>query len=338
MTTILITGGAGFIAHHTIKEILDKTDWNIISLDRLDFSGNLNRLYDMLKDHNQKHRVKIVYHDLKAEINQTTSNLIGNVDYILHMAANPHVDKSIKDPLGTVLDNVVGTCNILNFARTQMPILKRFIYFSTDEVFGPTPPNVDFTEYSRYNSKNPYSASKAGGEELSVAFHNTYKLPVYIIHSMNVFGERQQAAAFIPICIRKILNDEELTIHSDRTLTKIPTRKYVHALDVASAILILLQQESHLVDTLDEGLVKVPKFNIAGMEKIDILTIAKTIAECIGKPLKYKISSSDRPGTDLDYSLSGSRLTNLGWYPKIPFKESIPSIVSWYTKNKEWIN
>ena len=127
MTTILITGGAGFIAHHTIKEILDKTDWNIISLDRLDFSGNLNRLYDMLKDHNQKHRVKIVYHDLKAEINQTTSNLIGNVDYILHMAANPHVDKSIKDPLGTVLDNVVGTCNILNFARTQMPILKRFI-------------------------------------------------------------------------------------------------------------------------------------------------------------------------------------------------------------------
>ena len=93
-----------------------------------------------------------------------------------------------------------------------------------------------------------------------------------------------------------------------------------------------------MVDTLDEGLVKVPKFNIAGMEKIDILTIAKTIAECIGKPLKYKISSSDRPGTDLDYSLSGSRLTNLGWYPKIPFKESIPSIVSWYTKNKEWIN
>jgi len=335
MSTILITGGAGFIAHHTIKRILDETDWNIVSLDRLDFSGNLNRLYDMLKDHNQKHRVKIVYHDLKAEINQTTSNLIGNVDYILHMAANPHVDKSIKDPLSTVLDNVVGTCNILNFARTQMPSLKRFIYFSTDEVFGPCPPNVDFTEYSRYNSKNPYSASKAGGEELSVAFHNTYKLPVYIIHSMNVFGERQQTAAFIPICIRKILKDEVLTIHSDHTLTKIPTRKYVHALDVADAVLLLLQTDT---TSIDEDLPKVPKFNIAGMEKIDILTIANTIAECIGKPLKYKVSSSDRPGTDLDYSLAGPRLQNLGWYPKIPFKESIPSIVDWYLKNREWID
>ena len=335
MSTILITGGAGFIAHHTIKEILDNTDWNIISLDRLDFSGNLNRLYDMLKDHDQKHRVKIVHHDLKAEINQTTSNLIGSVDYILHMAANPHVDKSIKDPLGTVLDNVVGTCNILNFARTQLPTLKRFIYFSTDEIFGPAPAGMDFTEYARYNSKNPYSASKAGGEELAVAFHNTYKLPVYIIHSMNVFGVRQQAAAFIPICIRKILNDEVLTIHSDSTLTKIPTRKYVNASDVAEAILLLLQKD---VESMDEGLVKVTKFNIVGMEKIDILTIAKTIAECIGKPLNYKLTSSDRPGADLDYSLAGTKLNDLGWYPKTSFKDSIPSIVDWYLKNKEWIS
>ena len=192
MIKALITGGAGFIAHHLVSKILKETDWEIVTLDRLDYSGNLNRLNDILQEFSaeDRKRVKVVFHDLKAELNPLIRSEIGNVDYILHLAAGSHVDRSIDYPMEFVLDNVVGTCNILEFARTQEN-LKRFIYFSTDEVFGPAPEGIKYKENDRYNSTNPYSATKAGGEELAVAYENTYGLPIYITHTMNVFGERQ---------------------------------------------------------------------------------------------------------------------------------------------------
>ena len=131
MKRILITGGAGFIAHHTIKYLLENTDWEIVSLDRLDYSGNLNRIHDVMKDfsENIRQRVKIVYHDLRAEINQMISSDLGEFDYIIHMAASSHVDRSIDDPMCFVLDNVVATCNILNFARYQKNLLPSNSYF-----------------------------------------------------------------------------------------------------------------------------------------------------------------------------------------------------------------
>ena len=161
---VLVTGGAGFIAHHLINHLLKTTDWEIVSLDRLDFSGNLNRLHDMMQDHDPsvQKRVKVVYHDLKAEINPLTASRIGPVDFILHLAAGSHVDRSIDYPMEFVLDNVVGTCNILEFAR-RCNNLERFVYFSTDEVFGPAPRGVFYKEYDRYNSGNPYSATKEIG-------------------------------------------------------------------------------------------------------------------------------------------------------------------------------
>ena len=207
MKRVLITGGAGFIAHHLIYYLLKNTDWEIISLDRLDYSGNLNRLNDILSEFSekQKSRIKVVYHDLKSEINPWITKEIGKVDIILHLAAGSHVDRSIDFPMEFVLDNVVGTANILEYARkiNQSQDLERFVYFSTDEVFGPAPKGIDYKENDRYNSTNPYSASKAGGEELSVAYENTYGLPVYITHTMNVFGERQHPEKFIPMCIKR---------------------------------------------------------------------------------------------------------------------------------------
>ena len=187
MKRALITGGAGFIAHHLIGKILRETDWEIVSLDRLDFSGNLNRLQDLLQDFTpeQRSRVKIVFHDLKAAVNPLIAADIGKVDYVLHLAAGSHVDRSIDYPMEFVMDNVVGTCNILDYAR-GLDHLERFVYFSTDEVFGPAPEGVNYGENDRYNSTNPYSASKAGGEELAVAFHNTYGLPVYILSLIHI--------------------------------------------------------------------------------------------------------------------------------------------------------
>ena len=186
MKTILITGGAGFIAHHIVDYFLKNTDSNIILLDRLDYSGNLNRISNLLdtKYNNApqyKRRVKFVYHDLKAEINSMLSTYIGDVNIVLHLAAGSHVDRSIDNPLEFVQDNVVGTCNILNYAR-GLKNLEKFLYFSTDEVFGSAPFGINYNERDRYNSTNPYSASKAGAEELCVAFENTYKMPIIITH------------------------------------------------------------------------------------------------------------------------------------------------------------
>ena len=185
---ILITGGAGFIAHHLIDKILSTTDWEIITLDRLDFSGNLNRLNEVVSSHKSedRKRVKVVYHDLKAELNPEIAASLGELDLIAHLAAGSHVDRSIKYPLEFVMDNVVGTANILDYAR-KCDRLERFAYFSTDEIFGPAPAGINYKENDRYNSTNPYSATKAGAEELVVAFENTYGLPSLITHTMNVF-------------------------------------------------------------------------------------------------------------------------------------------------------
>ena len=137
---ILITGGAGFIAHHVIDKILSTTDWEVVTLDRLDFSGNLNRLNEVVSSYDsaERKRVKVVHHDLKAELNPEISASIGKVDLIAHLAAGSHVDRSIKYPLEFVKDNVLGTAHILDYAR-KCDNLERFAYFSTDEIFGPAP-------------------------------------------------------------------------------------------------------------------------------------------------------------------------------------------------------
>lgn len=331
---VLITGGAGFIAHHLIDEILDQTDWEIVSLDRLDYSGNLNRLHDVLKNKGTK-RVKIVFHDLKSEINPHVAAHIGKVDFILHLAAGSHVDRSIDFPMEFAMDNVIGTVNILQFARTQN--LQRFVYFSTDEVFGPAPERVKYKEQDRYNSTNPYSASKAGGEEFAVAFENTYGLPVYITHTMNVFGERQSPEKFIPMCIRKISRGEKITIHADATKTKAGSRHYIHARDVASAVLFLLNKPT--ISMLDYGGAKCPKFNIAGPEEWDNLTLAETIANIQGKKLQYEMVDfhSSRPGHDLRYALDSSLMASFGWSPKINLKDRLEQTVLWSLKHREWL-
>ncbi len=341
MKKVLITGGAGFIAHHLIYYLLNNTNWNIVSLDRLDYSGNLNRLDNILSQNtpDNKSRVKIVYHDLKSEINPWIKKEIGEVDIILHLAAGSHVDRSIDYPMEFVLDNVVGTANILEYARQLYDSnqLERFIYFSTDEVFGPAPKGIDYRENDRYNSTNPYSATKAGGEELSVAYENTYGLPVYITHTMNVFGERQHPEKFIPMCIKKIRDGESITIHSDKT-KKIPgSRHYIHAEDVAEAIHFILTHKFE--QEIDFGGAKCPKFNIVGAEELNNLELAQIIANCQNKELKFEMVDfhSSRPGHDLRYSLSGEKMKKLGWQPSIKLTERIKQVVEWSLNNQNWI-
>ena len=338
---VLITGGAGFIAHHTIKYYLENTDWEIVSLDRLDYSGNLNRISDLMNgyDEKQKKRIKIIFHDLRSEVNEMLAADLGQFNYILHMAASSHVDRSIEDPLTFVQDNVVATCNILNFARKNSK-LELFIYFSTDEVFGPAPKDVNYKERDRYNSTNPYSATKAGGEELSVAFENSYNMPIFITHTMNVFGERQHPEKFIPMCIKNIYDGKKVFIHSDKS-KKIPgSRHYIHAADVADGTFFLIKNLKKLRNVQNDfGGAKCPKFNLVGPVEWTNLQLAENIAKCLGKKLNYEMVDfhSSRPGHDLRYSLDGNLMKANGWEPQISIEDRIKQVVDWTTNNNRWL-
>jgi dTDP-glucose 4,6-dehydratase len=336
--TILITGGGGFIAHHLINQVLIRTDWNVVTIDRLDYSGNLNRLHDLLQDRTaeERKRVRTIFHDLKAEMNPQIIADIGPVEIVAHLAAGSHVDRSIDHPMEFVMDNVVGTCNILEFARKQED-LERFVYFSTDEVFGPAPNGVKYDEYDRYNSTNPYSASKAGGEELAVAYQNTYNMPIYITHTMNVFGQRQHPEKFIPLCIRRARDGDMITIHSDETKTIPGSRHYIHAEDVADATLFLLQNE-HTLNAEENNGIKCPKFNICGATELNNLELAQMIADAQGKELNYQFMDfhSSRPGHDLRYALSGERMKQMGWEPQ-PVEDRIKEVVQWTLENTRWL-
>ena len=335
---ILITGGAGFIAHHVIDKILSTTDWEIITLDRLDFSGNLNRLKEVvsLYPEVEQKRVKVIHHDLKAEINPEISASIGKVDYISHLAAGSHVDRSISYPLEFVMDNVVGTANILDYAR-KIDNLERFAYFSTDEVFGPAPHGVNYKENDRYNSTNPYSASKAGAEELVVAFENTYKLPSLITHTMNVFGERQNPEKFIPMVIKKVRDNEIVTIHANPEKTVAGSRQYIHAEDVADALLFLFNYNISSLKPDSTG-IKCQKFNIVGRNEIDNLSLAQFIAKIQNKELNYEMVDfhSQRPGHDLRYALDGGKMKVMGWEPHSAF-ERLETTINWTLKNDRWL-
>ena len=339
MKKVLITGGAGFIAHHIIAHVIKNTDWDIVTLDRLDLSGNLNRLHEILGEFSakDKKRLKIVFHDLKAEINSQIKNEIGAPDIILHLAAASHVDRSIIYPMEFVLDNVVGTVNLLDFARS-LNNLEKFVYFSTDEIFGNAPEGVSYKEYDRYNSTNPYSASKASAEEFCVAYENTYKLPILISHTMNVFGERQHPEKFIPMTIQRVRDSEKVFIHANKEKTKAGSRHYIHAQDVADGLMFILSLNNYKHQG-DFGNAKCPKFNLVGPEEINNLDLAQKIANVQKRELIYELidNHSSRPGHDLRYSLSPNLLKSLGWEPKIKLSKRIEEVVDWSLKNERWL-
>ena len=328
--TVLITGGAGFIGHHLIYRMLNDTDYNVVILDRLDTSGNLNRVHEVLElDSSYRSRVKFVWHDLKAPINEVLAKQIGDVHYVFHLAAGSHVDRSIEYPLEFVLDNVVGTTNLLDYARTHIrDTMKLFLYFSTDEVFGPAPEGVLYKEWDRYNSGNPYSASKAGAEEMCLAYCNTYRMPIIITHTMNVFGIRQHPEKYIPLLIQKVRDGEKVTIHSNPSKTKAGSRFYINTEDVASAMMFLMN--NHKIGD---------KYNIVGEREMDNLELAQTVASIMGKPLNYEMVDfhSSRPGHDLRYALCGEKMEKMGWVPEQSVTERLREVIDWSLQNNHWL-
>lgn len=319
MTKILITGGAGFIGHHFTEHVLKSTDWKIFILDRLSYASNgLERLRD-IKVFDEK-RVFVFTADFTKPIEEGLQQEIGQVDYIVHMGAETHVDNSILDPRKFAYANVIGTLEILEFARRQTN-LKKFVYFSTDEVFGPAPEGVAYKEWDRYNSGNPYAATKAGGEELCLAYANTYTLPIMITHTMNVFGERQHPEKFIPKVVQKVRAGETVTIHANKEKTKAGSRFWIHARNVSAAMMFLLNYKTKHGD----------KYNIVGEKEVDNLALAQLIAKILNKELKYEMVDfhSSRPGHDLRYALDGQKMREMGWKIPRPFESSLESTIRW---------
>lgn len=324
----LVTGGAGFIGHHLIQYLFENTDWDVVCLDRLDTSGNLNRLREVLNlNKDWEKRFKFVYHDLKAEINALLSKQIGDITNIFHLAASSHVDRSIQDPLGYIQDNMIGTANILNYARNIDNI--QFIQiFSTDEVFGDAQDNQFFEEWDRHNPKNPYSGSKSAAESIALSFYHTYNLPIVITNCMNVVGERQHPEKFLPLCIWKILHGEKIYIHSYPGKQKTGSRFYIHAYNVAD-VSYFLSKKGKIGE----------KYHIVGQKELSNLELAQYIADRLEKPLLYELIDfhSNRPGHDLRYALKDTKLGPMGYSYPLDFYESLDQTIDWTSQNLRWL-
>ena len=240
---IIITGGCGFIGHHFVEHVFKNTDWEIFILDMLTYASlGLNRLRNNLLINSN--RVKIFTIDLCNELPVGIKKEIGSdINYIVHMAAETHVDNSIKDPVRIINNNINSTVNLLEWART-LENLEIFFYFSTDEVFGPALGDKLYKEWDRHKPANPYSASKSAAENICIAYENTYKIPLIVVNVMNAFGERQHVEKFIPLCVKKLINDELIHIHSYPDKIKSGTRFYIHSQNIASAVYFLIKNGS----------------------------------------------------------------------------------------------
>ncbi len=329
---IVITGGCGFVGSHFVEHFLKETDWDIIILDKLSYAANG---YNRLRDINcfDDKRVSVFSVDLTQPLSEGVKQEIGKVDYIINLASESHVDNSIANPVEFIQNNVNLTLYMLEYAREIKP--KKFIQFGTDEVYGAAPVGVDYREGDRHNPSSPYSASKAAQDDICVAYANTYKVPINITSTMNVFGERQHPEKFIPLCIKKILNDDTVTIHSDKEMKHSGTRFYIHARNVAKALYFLLEKD----EPIDKYDASKGRFNLVGEREISNLDLARMIAKIMGKRLIHTMVDfhSSRPGHDLRYALDGSKLQKMGFeYPKA-LEESLEKTVKWFLKNPKWL-
>jgi dTDP-glucose 4,6-dehydratase len=319
---ILCTGGLGFIGSHFVEHLLATTTDDVVVLDRIDAAGNQSRLPEWAI---KEGRLRVVWHDLKAPINQSVGKQLGNdFRYVVHMAAGSHVDRSIKEPALFVLDNVLGTCHLLDWLRDSTTVGK-ILYFGTDEIFGPAKPGQKFKDHARIRSNNPYSATKAGGEVLCDAYVHQYGMPIVVTHSTNVYGPRQDPEKFIPLVVGKLRRDETVQIHCDEH-GNVSTRYYLWVEDVCRAVMTVLRKGGILSGRATG------KYNISGALEVSNLDLAQMIASLMGATLRYELvtSPAGRPKPDMRYGLDCTRLKALGWRPLVSLEQGLEETVKSY--------
>ena len=331
MIRVAITGAAGFVGSHLVEHLMLNTDWELVLLVKMDRAGDLNRLDEIksrFEDWDQ--RVSIVRHDLNDSLD-TVHKHIGELDYFAHLAACSHVDYSIKEPVEVFNNNARTTAQVLEYVRIHQPEIRKFLYFSTDEVYGPAPIDYDFTEEDKLNPSNPYSAGKAAGEMITTAYNITYGIPTLITNTMNIFGERQDPEKLIPKTMQFLSSGKPMTIHG--TPENIGTRHWLHARNAADAVMFLLQhkivgEKVHIVGDVEKDNLEMVKYIAKGMGRDSLIE---------GKDYVFVDFHACRPGHDLRYAMSGEKLASLGWVAPYEFEKSIEKTVQWTMNNPQWV-
>lgn len=333
---ILITGGAGFIGSHVVRLFVKKyPDYNIINLDKLTYAGNLANLADIENEPNYTFvRADICDFDAVCEIFDKY-----DVDGVIHLAAESHVDRSIKDPFTFARTNVMGTLSLLQAARLKWEAKperyegKLFYHISTDEVYGALEfDDTLFTEQTKYDPHSPYSASKASSDHFVRAFHDTYGMPTVVTNCSNNYGPYQFPEKLIPLFINNIRHRRPLPVYGKGE----NVRDWLYVVDHARAIDVIFH-EGKVADT----------YNIGGFNEwrnIDLIkVIIRTVDRLVGNPEGYSDELityvTDRAGHDLRYAIDSRKLKNeLGWEPSLQFEEGIEKTVRWYLDNQEWMD
>jgi dTDP-glucose 4,6-dehydratase len=329
MKRILITGSAGFVGSHLVDHLLEKTTWEIVGLDSFTHRGDSMRV----PSHPRYH---VYSADLSVPVSYRLIDQLGEFDYIVNMASQSHVDRSIEDPVPFVQNNVNLALHMLELARKVKP--ETFIQISTDEVYGAAPEGTLHKEWSPILPSNPYAASKASQEAIAISYWRTYGVPVILTNTMNMFGQRQDREKFIPMLIRKIVLGEKVTIHGSKDY--IGKRFYLHARNFSDAILHLLTYDAPAKYKDDPKRVSVPdRYNVVGEVELDNLQVAKKVAALLDKPLKFELLDFHRarPGHDRRYALDRDKLDATGWEQPQNFDTSLKKTVEWTLKNPVWM-
>lgn len=330
---VLISGAAGFFGSHLLRHLLLNTDLEIVCVCSWKHKGTPERVKLALAG-GYEDRVNVITHDLISPLTDRTIKEIGPVDYILNIASDSHVNRSIEEPVPLVQNNVNLVLNMLELSRVLKPEL--FLQFSTDEVYGVAPEGVDYAEWSSIVPSNPYSASKAAQEAIAISYWRTYGVPVVITNTMNLVGQTQDPEKFVGQLIRKIHKGEVVTIHGEQG--SIGSRFYIHARNAADAVMFIVK---NLPPKLyREGETTMPdRYNIVGEVELNNLVLAHKVASMMNKPLNFQMVGfpKDRPGHDKRYSLSGKKMADLGWKPPTDFDESLKSTVEWTLNNPTWL-
>ncbi|MCC5916795.1 MAG: dTDP-glucose 4,6-dehydratase [Cryomorphaceae bacterium] len=329
--TIIVTGGAGFIGSHVVRLMVNKyPNYHIVNLDALTYAGNLENLRDIEEKPN--------YTFEKADI--TEPEAIREIfirykpDGVIHLAAESHVDRSIKDPLAFVNTNVLGTIHLLNACREfwgNETHGKRFYHISTDEVYGTLGEDGLFTEETPYDPNSPYSASKASSDHFVRAYGETYGLPYVITNCSNNYGSFQFPEKLIPLFINNIINEKPLPVYGDGNYT----RDWLFVEDHAIAIDLVY----HLGQNGET-------YNIGGFNEWKNIDLVKVLCSLMDQKLNRSPGTSenlityvkDRPGHDKRYAIDASKINReLGWKPSVTFEEGLAKTIDWYLNNGDWL-
>ena len=335
MKRVLLTGASGFVGSHVLRHLLINTDWDIVCPTTFTHKGLQDRIRVACDNFPDAYkRVKIIRCDFTSPISRITAHEFGHIDYVINVASESHVDRSIEDPSNFIINNVSLICNLLDWAR--IADIQKFLHISTDEVYGPAEIGHAHEEWvDLYLPSNPYSASKAAQESIAFSYWRTYGMPIAITNTMNIIGETQDTEKFFPMVMKRVLDGETVSIHGNPDTGEIGSRFYLHARNQADALLYTLSKEFPIY-----GESSVPlKYHVVGDREINNVEMAQLIADCIGKPLKYELVDfhSSRPGHDLRYALDGAKIADAGWKAPIGFEESVQRTVDWTLAHPEWL-